>query len=506
MQIYSNTDKLSKDLEDLFSKSLNSNEENFNDFEIICEENKKTFSIKSIKEENFNDFEMVYQQNQEKNQILFKTHKSILSSRSEYFKSLFRSKMKEFQENKLILKDVSSSILSSILNYFYSGKIEINLENAIEILMFSSRYLIDELIIFCSNFIKNNLQIETVVDLLKLSESMDFNQLIDSCFKFISQNFKEFIKTPFFLELEENHLNIILSNDQILINEFELFESIIKWGRHKLNFSQKGKIKKQEKEQLQNQISNVIHKIRFIDLSKKELKKTLKSDLIPNQISQKMIEFQKISNEKIPQKLRDFIEHYQSETNHISLIFNSRVVIKSSIIKDPDHIKKLKEWLNDSEFFSKMKLGFSARRDGFSYKPFHSHCDDKGKTLIIIKTTENYIFGGFTKVGFITGNQRFIADPDAFIFTLKNPKKDPPQKFSIKSGKTNGIEYIPTFGPVFGAGYDIRLYGNLQPGWSDFGHTFNLPNGIIYGTEESKSYLAGSYKDWIIEELECFFI
>ncbi|KAJ5070894.1 hypothetical protein M0811_01875 [Anaeramoeba ignava] len=205
METYLNLEKLSNDLKNLFqNQNQNENQyESYFDFEIICEQNKTSF----------------------------KTHKSILSSRSEYFKSLFNSKMKEYQENKLILKDVSNSILFSILNYFYSGKIEINLENVIEILIFSSKYLIDELIEICSNFIKNNLQIETIVDILKLSERMNLNQLLDSSYKFIFENLHKFIKTSFFLELEENHLNSILLNDFILINEFELFQSIIKWGK-----------------------------------------------------------------------------------------------------------------------------------------------------------------------------------------------------------------------------------------------------------------------------------
>ncbi|KAJ5076866.1 hypothetical protein M0811_00184 [Anaeramoeba ignava] len=226
METYSNLEKLSNDLKNLF-QNQNQNEkeeETYFDFEIICEQD----------------------------QTSFKTHKSILSSRSQYFKSLFNSKMKEYQENKLILQEVSSPILSSILNYFYSGKIEINSENAIQILIFSSKYLIDELIEFSSNFIKNNLQFEIIIDILKLSESMNFNQLLDSSYKFILDNFEEFIKTSFFLELEENHLNSILSNDNISINEFKLFQSIIKWGKHKSNINQKFEQRRKRKNSKSN--------------------------------------------------------------------------------------------------------------------------------------------------------------------------------------------------------------------------------------------------------------
>ncbi|KAJ5078845.1 hypothetical protein M0811_04568 [Anaeramoeba ignava] len=267
--------------------------------------------------------------------------------------------MKEFQENKLILKDVSNSILSSILNYLYSGKIKINLENAIQILIFSSKYLIDELIEVCFNFIKKNTQIETVVDILKLSDSMNFNQLLDSSYQFISKNFNEFIKTPFFLELEENHLNSLLLNDKIRINEFLFFQSIIKWGKHKSNINQ-------EKEKKKN------YKIKFQIL-------LIKSDLF---------------------------------------------------------------------IFQKKNIYFSLRND-------------------------------------------------------KNDRK--PERFTIKKGKEeNAIYYDQNFAPNFGE--DLEFYSDFQPIQSNFGESYNLPNGIKYGTDKAKSYLAGSLNKWEVDDIETYFI
>ncbi|KAJ5076743.1 e3 ubiquitin-protein ligase trim56-like [Anaeramoeba ignava] len=406
--------------------------------------------------------------------------------------------MKEYQENKLILKDVSSSILFSILDYFYSGKIEINLENAVEILVFSSKYLIDELIEICLNFIKNNLQIETVVDILKLSESMNFNILIDSSYQFIFDNFDKFIKTSFFLELEENHLNLILSNNCIEIDEFELFQTIIKWGKYKPDI---------------NQISNIIDKIRFIDFSKQELEDTLKEDLIPKQISQKLIQFQKIQmNEK---ELKQFIQ----KENRNLLIFKSRFRLDSEIIQEKKHFKKLKEWINDNEFFSKMKKGYSAKRDGFDCKKWHETCDDKGKTLVIIKTKDNFIFGGFTSVGFTDDKSKwnevwrkyktgYIVDPNPFIFSLRNDKNNrEPEKFSVKQGdEVFAIYYGLDYGPIFGGGWDWHLNSNLQSGNSHFGNSYVLPDGIEYDSDEAKGYLAGSYDKWEVDEVETYFI
>ncbi|KAJ5067397.1 pep-cterm sorting domain-containing protein [Anaeramoeba ignava] len=328
---------------------------------------------------------------------------------------------------------------------------------------------------------------ETYLNLEKLSNDLK------NLFQNQNQNEKE---------KEKNHLNFILSNDDIEINEFELFQSIIKWGKHKLNINQEKELEKEEKEKIQDQISNIIDKIRFINFSKEELEDTLKQDLIPNQISQKLIQFQKLQNEK-----------------ENSFIFKSK--FKSKIISEKYHSKKLKEWINDDKFFSKMKKGYSAQKDGFDCKKWHDICDNKGKTLIIIKTKDNFIFGGFTSIGFTTNKSKwrkedrnnekgYIFDSNAFIFTLRNDKNNrKPQKFPIReSHQKYSIFYnYSSCGPDFGfSGFDFSLDSHLQPFRSNFGYSYNLPNGINYGTKEAKCYLAGSYNSWVVDELETYFI
>ncbi|KAJ5075445.1 pep-cterm sorting domain-containing protein [Anaeramoeba ignava] len=169
-----------------------------------------------------------------------------------------------------------------------------------------------------------------------------------------------------------------------------------------------------------------------------------------------------------------------------------------------------------------MKLGFSAKRDGFSSQKWHDKVDNKGKTLIIIKTKDNFIFGGFTQIGFTTDKSKWrdidrnyaegsIPDSNAFIFSLRNDNNDrKPEKFPIKKGKENFAIYYDysSFGPIFGGRYysDFSLNLILQPGDSNFGYTYNLPNGIEPKTNEAKRYLAGSYNNWVVDEIECGFI
>ena len=41
---------------------------------------------------------------------------------------------------------------------------------------------------------------------------------------------------------------------------------------------------------------------------------------------------------------------------------------------------------------------YQATKHGFAVSKFHSHCDNKGPTVTLFKTTDGNIFGGYTSV------------------------------------------------------------------------------------------------------------
>ena len=83
------------------------------------------------------------------------------------------------------------------------------------------------------------------------------------------------------------------------------------------------------------------------------------------------------------QKLHD-IDDYMA---HASQYFPTSTII------DIRHDSYLKEWAGDW----KWKLIYRASEHRYSAKSFHKYCDNvKGPTLVIIKSSEGYIFGGYT--------------------------------------------------------------------------------------------------------------
>ena len=65
----------------------------------------------------------------------------------------------------------------------------------------------------------------------------------------------------------------------------------------------------------------------------------------------------------------------------------------SFLLENTDYDDKMREWLG-SDY--DMKLLYRASEHGYTAKSFHEYCDDKGPTLIIIKSSEGWIFGGYT--------------------------------------------------------------------------------------------------------------
>ena len=62
--------------------------------------------------------------------------------------------------------------------------------------------------------------------------------------------------------------------------------------------------------------------------------------------------------------------------------------------------------------------------NGSSAKDFHDYCDNKGPTLIFIKTTKNKIFRGFTPLSWDSDNgDKYDKDGKTFLFSLNLMKK-----------------------------------------------------------------------------------
>ena len=92
-----------------------------------------------------------------------------------------------------------------------------------------------------------------------------------------------------------------------------------------------------------------------------------------------------------------FLKQYPMDMSNMGVyafFFPSHsTVLPESDILGQQYDSYLREWLGNSEGW---KLIYRASEHGYSASSFHDYCDDKGPSLVIIKSSDSCIFGGYT--------------------------------------------------------------------------------------------------------------
>ena len=166
-------------------------------------------------------------------------------------------------------------------------------------------------------------------------------------------------------------------------------------------------------------------------------------------------------------------------------------LIKSDIIKSKDEIDLLNKWINNKN--NTFSLIYKGSRDGDTYDNFHEKCDNKGPTIMIIKTDDGEIFGGYTEKSW-NKNNSMIPSPESFLFNLNKKKK-----------------YF-----INGNGYIISEKSYGQTGFGDANYyEFYFYNNYLTADKKSlisgcSSYnfksleISGGKKDFHIKEMEVY--
>ena len=71
---------------------------------------------------------------------------------------------------------------------------------------------------------------------------------------------------------------------------------------------------------------------------------------------------------------------------------NSSKFLPTTQLVSQQYDGKLRNWIGNY----KLKLLYRASEHGYTAESFHQYCDDQGPTLIVIKSSGGWIFGGYT--------------------------------------------------------------------------------------------------------------
>lgn len=147
------------------------------------------------------------------------------------------------------------------------------------------------------------------------------------------------------------------------------------------------------------------------------------------------------------------------------------------------------------------KLIYQASRDGFDAENFHRKCDNIYNVLVLVKSKNSDLFGGYTAIGWkFDEESTCLLDRNAFIFSFKNK-----YNASFKSKVKNSNKALCSckncsinFGNI-----DLMIpISDKYSGIINLGKDYEIPNNM----DQFAAHLFSSGTIFYVHEIEAYTI
>lgn len=138
--------------------------------------------------------------------------------------------MKEKSSREISLGDISGDMLEQLIEYCYTGSVQLNTENVESILIHAHRYSIVSLEEACTKFLAQNLNEENCCSMLAVADAFMIVDLKSIVSDYVCEHFMSVVQTDTFNKLASDTLLEILKRNEIVANsEADIFGAIVKW-------------------------------------------------------------------------------------------------------------------------------------------------------------------------------------------------------------------------------------------------------------------------------------
>ncbi|RIB27666.1 hypothetical protein C2G38_2325355 [Gigaspora rosea] len=380
------------------------------------------------------DYNVVIEVGERPNIQFFKGHLAILYQRSLYFRQKLVNAVKKNNIIEIKLPTISAKFFNIIIKYIYGGIV--SLENfevsaKFDLLVAANKLEAAELVKHLqSQLIKDNaswlrLNFSRVYQISFLNKN--FEHLQQFCNNILTKHPGIILNSDDFTTLQENALILLLKIDDLQIEESEIWDKVILWGKAKiLNLSSNlNEWTDENFKSLKITVQHCLPHIRYFQIPGKDVLKKIKpyQQILENSVWDDIIARFVDPDAPITSLI---LPPSKKETVQLPPRKASIITPTSSIITLL-HAAEISSWIDRcstiydiTEIPYEFKLLFRGSRDGFSGKDFHKLCDNIPGTVVIVKINiTDKILGGYNPLVWKLGLD-YVTMADSFIFSLKN--------------------------------------------------------------------------------------
>ncbi|XP_028278028.1 kelch-like protein 10 [Parambassis ranga] len=155
-----------------------------------------------------------------------------MASCTPYFRALF-ARWSEPDKNVFSIPDISSDMMELIIEFAYTGSVNVTESNAQRLFMAADYLNIVTLVQICCNFFEKTLCPDNCVGIWQFTKTYHAPELHLKAFHYVLSHFEEVAFGEEFLQLSaQDVIDIISSDDLNVRQEAAVFEAIIRWITH----------------------------------------------------------------------------------------------------------------------------------------------------------------------------------------------------------------------------------------------------------------------------------
>lgn len=162
-------------------------------------------------------------------------HRLVLSAASDYFAAMFTNDVREATMEEIKMKDVDPDALAAIVNFAYTGSIELREDTVENLLSTACMLQLSEVVEACCNFLMKQLHPSNCIGIRQFADAQGCSDLYKVANNYVMERFNEVMNTQEFLILPPEEVCKLLASDDLNIpNEEIIYQSLLMWVNHDL--------------------------------------------------------------------------------------------------------------------------------------------------------------------------------------------------------------------------------------------------------------------------------
>ncbi|KAK5982223.1 Kelch protein 20 [Trichostrongylus colubriformis] len=157
-------------------------------------------------------------------------HRVVLAACSDYFLAMFTNQMAESRSREIELADIETPALDALVNFCYSGIIQITELSVMSILHAANLLQLDKVKELCCEFLKEELDPSNCLAIGALADMYSCQELLCCANECSLNKFQQLVATEEFTSLPFGQLLELISSEELrVVSEEQVFQAVAKW-------------------------------------------------------------------------------------------------------------------------------------------------------------------------------------------------------------------------------------------------------------------------------------